>query len=162
VSEDTRKLSSLERVEQAARDLGLDISVKRMEQSTRTAEEAATAAGCAVSQIVKSLVFVNSETNGLVLLLVSGAHNADLGHIRQTYGLHLKRADIDRVRDETGFAIGGVGPIGHQSPLPVFIDESLKAHETVWCAAGRPDSIFACNPNVLAEKIGAKTIRVRP
>ena len=162
MSEDGRKLSSLERVELAARDLGLDITIKRMEQSTRTAEEAAVAAGCAVGQIVKSLVFVNAETNGLVLLLVSGAHNADLSYIADGYGLRLKRADIDRVRDETGFAIGGVGPIGHRSPLPVYIDESLKAYGKVWCAAGRPDSIFACDPAVLAEKIGATTIRVRP
>jgi prolyl-tRNA editing enzyme YbaK/EbsC (Cys-tRNA(Pro) deacylase) len=162
VSEDVRKLSSLERVELAARALGLDIVVKRMKQSTRTAEEAAAAAGCAVSQIVKSLIFVDAETNALVLLLVSGAHNADVGYVKQAYGLSLKRADVDRVRDETGFAIGGVGPIGHRAPMATFIDESLKAHDQVWCAAGRPDSIFTCDPNVLAEKIGAKAIRVRP
>ncbi|MDE1992124.1 MAG: YbaK/EbsC family protein [Rhizobiaceae bacterium] len=161
MSEDIKKLSSLERVEQAARDLGLDISVKRMEQSTRTAEEAANAAGCDVGQIVKSLVFVNADSNGLTLLLVSGAHNADTAYITATYGLRLKRADIDRVRDETGFAIGGVGPIGHRVNLPVFIDESLLAYDQVWCAAGRPDSIFSCNPKVLAEKIGARTIKVK-
>jgi prolyl-tRNA editing enzyme YbaK/EbsC (Cys-tRNA(Pro) deacylase) len=161
MSEDSRKLSSLERVEQAARDLGLDIAIKRMEQSTRTAEEAANAAGCAVGQIVKSLVFVNADTNSLTLLLVSGAHNADTANIAATYGLRLKRADIDRVRDETGFAIGGVGPIGHRVNLPVFVDENLLGYDQVWCAAGRPDSIFACDPRVLAEKIGAKVIRVK-
>ncbi|WFU03450.1 YbaK/EbsC family protein [Rhizobium sp. CB3171] len=161
MSEDSKKLSSLERVEQAARDLGLDIVIKRMEQSTRTAEEAAKAAGCAVGQIVKSLVFVNAETHGLTLLLVSGAHNADTAYIATTYGLRLKRADIDRVRDETGFAIGGVGPIGHRVKLPVFIDESLLGYDQVWCAAGRPDSIFACDPKTLAEKTGAQIIRVK-
>lgn len=161
MSEDIRKLSSLERVEEAARDLGLDIAVKRMEQSTRTAEEAAAAAGCDVAQIVKSLVFVNAETNGLVLLLVSGQHNADLAFIAETYGLRLKRADIDRVRDETGFAIGGVSPIGHRIALPVFVDESLLSHGKVWCAAGRPDSVFSCDPAILFEKIAAKVIRVR-
>jgi prolyl-tRNA editing enzyme YbaK/EbsC (Cys-tRNA(Pro) deacylase) len=159
MSEDSKKLSSLERVEQAARDLGLDIAIKRMEQSTRTAEEAANAA---VGQIVKSLVFVNAETHDLTLLLVSGAHNADTAYISANYSLHLKRADIDRVRDETGFAIGGVGPIGHRVNLPVFIDESLLGYDQVWCAAGRPDSIFACDPKILAEKIGAKIIRVKP
>ncbi|MGO4436239.1 YbaK/EbsC family protein [Rhizobium sp. RAF56] len=161
MSEDIKKLSSLERVEEAARELGLDIVVRRMEQSTRTAEEAASAAGCHVGQIVKSLVFVDAETNRLVLLLVSGAHNADVAFIAATYGLRLKRADIDRVREETGFAIGGVGPIGHQVALPVFLDESLLAHEVVWCAAGRPDSIFSCDPGVLGEKIAATVIRVR-
>ena len=110
---------------------------------------------------MKSLVFVDAETNRLVLLLVSGAHNADVAFIAATYGLRLKRADIDRVREETGFAIGGVGPIGHQVALPVFLDESLLAHEVVWCAAGRPDSIFSCDPSVLGEKIAATVIRVR-
>lgn len=161
MSEDSRKLSSLERVEQAARDLGLNIAIKRMEISTRTAEDAAKAAGCAVGQIVKSLVFVNADTNGLTLLLVSGAHNADTAYIAATYDLRLKRADIDRVRDETGFAIGGVGPIGHRVNLPVFVDESLLGYDQVWCAAGRPDSIFACDPRVLAEKIEAKVIQVK-
>ena len=161
MSEDSRKLSSLERVELSARNLGLDISIKRMEQSTRTAEEAAKAAGCAVGQIVKSLVFVNADTHELTLLLVSGAHNADTAYIAASYGIRLKRADIDRVRDETGFAIGGVGPIGHLVELPVFIDESLLAYDQVWCAAGRPDSIFACNPKLLAEKIAAKVIRIK-
>lgn len=160
MTEDTKKLSSLERVETAARELGLDIAIKRMEQSTRTAEEAAIAAGCAVGQIVKSLVFVNAQTNALTLLLVSGAHNADTAYISETYGIRLKRADIDRVRDETGFAIGGVGPIGHRVALPVFIDDSLLAYDQVWCAAGRPDSIFACDPKVLGEKTKAEIIRV--
>jgi len=161
VSEDIRKLSSLERVEQAARDFGLGITVRRMEQSTRTAEEAAVAAGCHVGQIVKSLVFVDAETNRLVLLLVSGAHNADVAFIAENYGLRLKRADIDRVRDETGFAIGGVSPIGHRIALPVFVDESLLSYTEVWCAAGRPDSIFSCDPAVLSEKIAATVIKVR-
>jgi prolyl-tRNA editing enzyme YbaK/EbsC (Cys-tRNA(Pro) deacylase) len=161
MSEDIRKLSSLERVELAARTLGLDISIKRMEQSTRTAEEAAKAAGCAVGQIVKSLVFVNADTQALTLLLVSGAHNADTAYIATAYGVRLKRADIDRVRDETGFAIGGVAPIGHLVDLPVFMDESLLAYDQVWCAAGRPDSIFSCNPTTLAEKIAAKAIRIK-
>ncbi|MFK0165537.1 YbaK/EbsC family protein [Rhizobium sp. NPDC090279] len=161
MSEDIRKLSSLERVELAARTLGLDISIKRMEQSTRTAEEAAKAVGCAVGQIVKSLVFVNADTHELTLLLVSGAHNADTAYIATAYGVRLKRADIDRVRDETGFAIGGVAPIGHLVDLPVFMDESLLAYDRVWCAAGRPDSIFACHPTTLAEKIAAKVIRIK-
>ncbi|NLR96096.1 YbaK/EbsC family protein [Rhizobium sp. P38BS-XIX] len=161
MSEDGKKLSSLERVEQAARNLHLNILIKRMEQSTRTAEEAAKAAGCDIGQIVKSLVFVDADTHRLTLLLVSGAHNADTAYIAANYGVRLKRADIDRVRDETGFAIGGVGPIGHLVDLPVFMDESLLGYDQVWCAAGRPDSIFACNPTTLAEKIAAKVIRIK-
>jgi prolyl-tRNA editing enzyme YbaK/EbsC (Cys-tRNA(Pro) deacylase) len=156
-----RRKSSLERVEDAARELGLDIAIVKMEQATRTAEEAATAAGCSVAQIVKSLIFADAVTGKLVLLLVSGAHNADTAHLSKAYGLSLKRADIDRVRDETGFAIGGVSPIGHLTPLPVYMDETLLAHSVVWCAAGRPDSVFSCDPAVLRERIGATAIAVR-
>lgn len=153
--------SSMARVLDAAERLGLDITLKTMAQSTRTAEEAARACGCAVGQIVKSLVFEDADTGGLVLLLVSGAHNADLGHISERYGLNLKRCDGRRVRDETGFAIGGVAPIGHLAPLPVYADEALMAHDAVWAAAGRPDSVFEVDARKLVQAIDAKPISVR-
>jgi len=153
--------SSLERVSRQAAALGLDISIRRMAQSTRTAGEAARACDCQVDQIVKSMVFEEKKQGALVLLLVSGAHDADIDFIRTQHGLDLTRADTRRVRDETGFAIGGVAPIGHLRPLPVYIDERLAAFETVWAAAGRPDSVFCVNPKVLAEAIGAVTIRMR-
>ncbi|MCR9123301.1 MAG: YbaK/EbsC family protein [Phyllobacteriaceae bacterium] len=152
--------SSMARVTDAAAALGLEIELKVMEQSTRTAEDAARACGCEVGQIVKSLVFENAENGALVLLLVSGQHNADLGFIAERYGLTLKRCDGRRVRDETGFAIGGVAPIGHLVPIPVYMDTALLDHATVWAAAGRPDSVFSVDPKALAEAIGARPISV--
>jgi len=153
--------SSIERVEADAARLGLAITILRMDQSTRTAEDAAAACGCAVAQIVKSLVFENVETGALALVLVSGAHNADLDHLAAG-GLRLKRCDARRVRDETGFAIGGVAPIGHLTKVPTYMDATLLSHGVVWCAAGRPDSVFSVAPAALRDAIGAEVVSVRP
>ena len=153
--------SSMARVAQAAKDAGLEIRILKMAQSTRTAEEAADAAGCDVSQIVKSLVFENTSTKKLELMLVSGAHNADMEYISTHYGLSFARCEVRRVRDETGFAIGGVAPIGHLNPIAVYMDRTLFDHAEVWAAAGRPDSVFSVDPKALATAIGAQPIDVR-
>jgi len=152
--------SSMERVAQDAERLGLQIELRVMDQSTRTAEDAAEACGCTVGQIVKSLVFENADTGALALLLVSGSHNADLEYISSRYGLNLKRCDGRRVRDETGFAIGGVAPIGHKAPVATWLDESLLDYETVWAAAGRPDSVFSVDPRALVDAVKPQLITV--
>jgi prolyl-tRNA editing enzyme YbaK/EbsC (Cys-tRNA(Pro) deacylase) len=153
--------SSMARVARAAKDAGLEIRILKMTQSTRTAEEAAEAAGCDVSQIVKSLVFENTSTKKLELMLVSGSHNADMDYISERYGLSFARCNVRRVREETGFAIGGVAPIGHLSPIRIYMDRTLLDHERVWAAAGRPDSVFSVDPKALASAIGAEPIYVR-
>ena len=153
---DTTAKSSIERVAEDAERLGLAIEIKRLDRSTRTAEEAAAACGCKVGQIVKSLIFQEEPSGRLVLLLVSGRHNVDLDHMAATHGLRLQRADAKRVREETGFAIGGVAPIGHLAPIDVFMDEALLGYERVWAAAGRPDSVFAVEPQALQRAVGAE------
>ena len=153
--------SSMARVARAAAEAGLSIRILKMAQSTRTAQEAADAAGCDVSQIVKSLVFENTATKKLNLLLVSGAHTADIDYISKRYGHSFERCDVRRVRDETGFAIGGVAPIGHINPIAVYMDSTLLEHSEVWAAAGRPDSVFSVNPQALATAIQAELIDVR-
>ena len=154
------KVSSMERVRNAADTLGLQIAIVRMEQSTRTAKEAADACGCSVAQIIKSLVFENAETGAVVLLLVPGDKNADLDLVEDRYGLKLQRCDTRKVRNETGFAIGGVAPIGHINPIRILMDESLLTHPVVWAAAGRPDSVFSVEPKSLCAAIGAETVSV--
>lgn len=153
--------SSMARVARAAKDAGLEIRILKMAQSTRTAQEAADAAGCDVSQIVKSLVFENTGTKKLELMLVSGAHNADMDYIATHYGLSFARCEVRRVRDVTGFAIGGVAPIGHLNPIRIYMDRTLLDHDLVWAAAGRPDSVFSVDPKALASAIGAELIDVR-
>lgn len=145
----------------SAATIGLAIEIQTMAQSTRTAEDAARACGCDVAQIVKSLVFEDASSGGLVLVLVSGRHNADTDFIADAYGLRLKRCDAKRVRDETGFAIGGVAPIGHLRPVPIYIDSALLGLPVVWCAAGRPDSVFSVDPRALRDAAGAVAIDVR-
>lgn len=148
---------SVNRVEKAIADLNLNALVQRMPDSTRTAGDAATACGCSVGQIVKSMIFEGVETGNLKLLLVSGQHDVDLSKARELFGEPLKRADPKRVRSETGFAIGGVSPIGHLSPTETWIDAALLDHSTVWAAAGAPNAIFSVFPQAL-QKVTNATI----
>jgi prolyl-tRNA editing enzyme YbaK/EbsC (Cys-tRNA(Pro) deacylase) len=113
---------------------GLDVAVVEHAESSRTAEEAAATAGCQLGQIVKSLVFVDGA--GPVLVLCAGDRRVDAA------GLGLRRAKPDQVREATGFAIGGVPPLGHPAPLRTLVDASLRRFATVWCAAGTPNAVF--------------------
>ncbi len=140
---------SIERVRQAADDAGLVIEIRRMGESTRTAEEAAAQCGCTVAQIVKSLVFQGKESGRLYLFLVSGANQLDLAKAAALAGEELARADPRLVRERTGFAIGGVAPIGHMEPVAAFADEALLGYETVWAAAGAHDAVFSSAPGPL-------------
>ncbi|MEM7685314.1 MAG: YbaK/EbsC family protein [Pseudomonadota bacterium] len=146
---------SVRRFERAASELGLDITVKRMGESTRTAEDAAAACGCDIAQIVKSLVFKGRDSSDLLLLLVSGANQVDMDRAAQVTGEPLDRADANEVRARTGFAIGGVSPIGHLEAPKIWIDETLIALPTVWAAAGAPDAVFEVAPEALVEATGA-------
>ncbi|WP_341235508.1 YbaK/EbsC family protein [uncultured Sulfitobacter sp.] len=151
---------SVSRVERAISDLKLDASVERMPESTRTADDAAAACGCSVGQIVKSMIFEGVETGNLKLLLVSGQHDVDLGKAPELFGEPLIRADPKRVRSETGFAIGGVSPIGHLSPTETWIDAALLDHGTVWAAAGAPNAVFSVSPTNLKQVTNAAIFKL--
>ena len=135
-------------VQGTLRALGLDVHVVKLSESTRTAAEAASAVGCTVGQIVKSLVFRAGE--GPVLVLASGANFVDEERLAILVGTPIKRARADFVRQHTGYAIGGVAPVGHPRPIPTFVDEDLLQYEEVWAAAGGPFTVFACSPDFLA------------
>ncbi|MEL6750787.1 MAG: YbaK/EbsC family protein [Pseudomonadota bacterium] len=154
------KTSSRDRVREAAHAAGLDIELIEMPASTRTAEDAATACACAVGQIVKSLIFHDSASGSLVLLLVSGANQVNIDAVARQTGLELERADATRVRAETGFAIGGVAPIGHLAPLATYIDEDLMGFDTLYAAGGSPNTVFAVTPQALLSASGASALRV--
>ena len=143
------KLSAKARhVQGTLRALGLDVHVVKLAESTRTATEAASAVGCTVGQIVKSLVFRAGE--GPVLVLASGANFVDEDRLSSVVGTPIKRARADYVRQHTGYAIGGVAPVGHPRPIPTFVDEDLLQYSEVWAAAGGPFTVFACSPDFLA------------
>ena len=146
---------SVKRVQAALAAGGFAAEVRRMPDSTRTAADAAAACGCEVRQIVKSLVFQGKQSGALKLLLVSGADSVDLDRAAAVVGEPLERADPKAVRQVTGFAIGGVAPVGGLEPIDVWIDEKLLAEPLVWAAAGAPDAVFQADPQALARLANA-------
>ncbi|KFB10004.1 YbaK/EbsC family protein [Nitratireductor basaltis] len=140
---------SVKRVEQAAAEAGLSIEVKRMGESTRTAEEAAAQCDCEVDQIVKSLIFQGNESGNLFLFLISGSQKLDPTRAADICGEPMERADPKKVREFTGFAIGGVSPIGHLNPIRCIADRTLLQFDRIWAAAGAPDAVFAVAPSDL-------------
>lgn len=141
---------SAQRVLNTLRELGYPGDVFEMDSSTRTAAEAAQAAGCEIGQIVKSLIFRVEPEGRAILVLVSGANRVHEKRLGQLVGGTLSRPDADFVREATGFAIGGVPPVGHKNPMETFIDEDLLQYEEVWAAAGTPNAIFKIHPRELA------------
>lgn len=151
---------SIKRVEEAAKASGLAIEVRRMGESTRTAEEAATQCGCAVAQIVKSLIFQGKDSGRLLLFLVAGNNRLDTEKAAALAGEALERADPRLIRERTGFAIGGVSPIGHLEPVAAFADETLLGFDVVWAAAGAHDAVFSAEPNALVAAAGARVAQL--
>jgi prolyl-tRNA editing enzyme YbaK/EbsC (Cys-tRNA(Pro) deacylase) len=152
--------SAAERVRQAAEALGLAIAIRVMPAATRTAEEAAAACGCAVGQIVKSLIFKGKESERAYLLLVSGTNRVNEKAVGGHLGEAIIRPDAEFVRATTGFAIGGVSPIGHNPPLVPFLDTDLLQYGTVWAAAGTPNAVFEVDPRALRDATGAVVMGV--
>lgn len=152
---------SAQKVQEAARALGLDIVVREMAATTRTAEEAAAACGVTVGQIVKSLVFSGADSGKLYLLLVSGTNRVDEKGVARHLGEKLKRPDADAVRAATGFAIGGIPPFGHATRLATYMDADLLQYDVVWAAAGTPKAVFPVDPKRLRDATGAMTVDVK-
>ena len=136
---------------------GLNFKVVELLESTRTAEDAAKTIGCDVAQIIKSLVFRTKETKKPVLILVSGVNRVNEGVISQLIGEKIEKADAGFVREVTGFAIGGIPPVGHAQIIETLIDEDLLQHNYLWAAAGTPHAVFRINS---AELVGITDGRV--
>ncbi|WP_131782879.1 YbaK/EbsC family protein [Legionella gresilensis] len=134
---------------------GLSSRVVELSESTRTAEEAASTIGCTVAQIVKSLIFKTKVTERPVLVLASGSNRVNEKIISTYIGEKITRAGPEYVRDKTGFAIGGVPPIGHKQPIDlIFIDKDLLNYEELWAAAGTPNAVFNLTGKNLCELTG--------
>jgi len=148
--------ATAQRVADALAALGIETAVIEFAASTRTAAEAAVAIGTQVAQIVKSLVFMAGDAP--VLALVSGTNRLDPARLAAWTGDPPRRASADQVRAATGFAIGGVPPIGHSRPLRTFIDRDLMQYDVVFAAAGTPHAVFAIAPAALARITGGEII----
>jgi prolyl-tRNA editing enzyme YbaK/EbsC (Cys-tRNA(Pro) deacylase) len=147
------------RVETALRQRGYTGAILELQQSTRSAAEAAEAVGCDVARIVKSLVF-RTEKGTPVLVLTSGANRVNEKGLGDRLGERLARADADFVRQHTGFAIGGVPPLAHATPLRTVIDQDLMLHASVWAAAGTPNALFEVRPEDLAKWCSAEILPI--
>lgn len=146
---------SLTRVKAALTDAGETVDVLEMSESTRTASEAANAAGCQLDQIVKSIIFRGEDTGHVVLFMTAGGNLVDPAKATVVAGQPLGKADAALIRAETGFAIGGVAPIGHLNPVTAYFDPRLNDFAQVWAAAGTPRHIFAIAPARLLQITGA-------
>ena len=146
-----------DRVIHSARELGLDVQIRRLEASTATADDAAVAVGCDKAQIAKSLVFI--ADGDPVLVITSGSNRVRLDCLCEALdSAECRQATPDEVRAATGFAVGGVPPFGHG--LPVVLDESLLEHEAVWAAGGDGHSLFQIDPKSLAKCTSARVAAV--
>ena len=148
------------RVQQALQAQGFDLQVLELPDSTRTAMDAAQAVGCQVGQIVKSLIFKAKRTGRPVLVVASGANRVNERIIEELIAEPLGKADADFVRQHTGFAIGGVPPVGHLETLLTFIDQDLLQYSEIWAAAGTPNAVFRLSPADLARMTGGEVVRI--
>jgi prolyl-tRNA editing enzyme YbaK/EbsC (Cys-tRNA(Pro) deacylase) len=146
--------NAIDRVVAALARAGVDPEIREFPEGTRTAPEAAAAVGCEVGQICKSLVFRVGDDP--LLVIASGANRVD----EARFG--AAKADAAFVRDVTGFAIGGVPPVGHAQPIDTVVDEDLLRYDVVWAAAGTPRAVFAIAPQALVEVSGGRVARVSP
>jgi prolyl-tRNA editing enzyme YbaK/EbsC (Cys-tRNA(Pro) deacylase) len=133
--------------------------VRQLAGTARSAAEAAAAIGCTVAQIAKSLIF--RAADGVpVLVIASGANRVDERKVAAALGQSIGKADADFVRTTTGFAIGGVPPVGHATPLKIFLDLDLRRHDTIWAAAGHPHAVFRTTAAELERLTGGAAIEI--
>lgn len=149
---------SVRRVRAALGERGLEPDMVELSETARSARDAAAALGCRVEQIVKSLVFRGAETGRPVLVLASGPNRVDEGRMEEWLSEPVEKADAAFVREKTGFAIGGVPPVGHLEEPVAFMDDALLAHEEVWAAAGHTHVVFGARPGDLQRATGARVV----
>src|SRR5574339_80027 len=157
---DTSLSPSAQKIQNLLNSLGYEYEVIEHAESTRTAQEAAERAGCELGQIVKSLIFRGKQSGKPILVLTSGANRVDEKRISEYAGESIGRADADFVRSVTGFAIGGVPPIGHVQKMETYIDEDFLQFQTIWAAAGTPNAIFELTTEDLQKMTGGNVVQV--
>ncbi len=151
---------SAQKVQDALKALGFNNIVIEHEQTTRSAKDAAQAIGCSVGQIVKSLVFMTRDSRRPVLILVSGPNRVNEARMGELLGEPLERATPDFAQEASGYAIGGVPPVGLRSPLLTYIDQDLMQYGEIWAAAGNPHAVFKLTPEEMVKMTGGMVISV--
>lgn len=151
---------SAQRVQDALTAQGYRNQVIEFAESTRTAAEAAAAVGCTVGQIAKSLVFRGADSGRPILIITSGTNRVHEKRAARRIGEKLAKADAEFVRTSTGYAIGGVPPLGHVTPIATYIDQDLLQHPEIWAAAGHPYAVFRLMPQELVAMTAGTIIEV--
>lgn len=150
---------AVEKVRSAIRQLGIEREIIELAVHARTSQQAADALGVGVGQIAKSLVFVVNDIP--VLVIASGVNRVDEAKLEKLAGGRVRRADPETVRQATGCVIGGVPPLGHPAPLPVYIDADLLQHELIYAAAGVPECVFPLTPAELVRGTGGGVVDIK-
>ena len=154
--------AAAQRVQDALAAQGLDLEVRQFPEPTRSAAEAAAAIGCEVAQIAKSLIFRAVDSDRPVLVVASGSNRVDEAKVSALIGEKIGRADAGFVRRTTGYAIGGVPPVGHATPPIAVIDADLLELEEIWAAAGTPNAVFRLTPKDLRALVEGMVAEVKP
>jgi len=155
-----KKHNSQLKVVEAFKEKGIEIEILNLDVSTKTSQEAAEAVKCDIKQIAKSIVFFENNQNKLVQIFVSGPNRVNLESFQKQTSLSIEKADADYVRESTGFAIGGVAPLGHKTKPLYFFDNTLVEFDEVWCAAGTPSSLFKLKTEDLLDVTEAKILNI--
>jgi len=153
--------SGADRVRHALAARGIEARIVSFADATRTSAEAAAAIGCTVAQIAKSLVFRGLASGNPILVMTSGANRVSESALAALAGEAVGKADAAFVRQKTGFAIGGVAPVGHAEPIRTFIDEDLLGFPEIWAAAGTPNAVFRLTPAELVAITGGQVAAIR-
>jgi prolyl-tRNA editing enzyme YbaK/EbsC (Cys-tRNA(Pro) deacylase) len=148
------------KVQDALSKFGVPCKVVELPGSTRTSKEAAEAVGCKVEQIAKSILFRGKQSGKPILVVASGSNRIDEKKLRDLVSEPVKKADADFVREQTGFVIGGVPPVGHVKPLDIFIDQDLFEYDEIWAAAGTPHAVFKLTSTELAKITAGKVVDI--
>lgn len=152
---------SAEKVQNALNKYGFELNVTELPNSARTAQEAANAIGCTVSQIAKSLIFKGKTSQKPILIIASGTNRVNEKAVKEYVGEKIEKADAGFVLEHTGFAIGGIPPVGHKTPIVTFVDEDILQYDEIWAAAGTPNAVFKLTPKILLEITKGTIIKVK-
>lgn len=152
---------SAEKIQKVLNEFKFELNVMELSESTRTAQEAANTIGCDVSQIAKSLIFKGKTSQKPILIVASGINRVNEKAIKAIIGEKLEKANADFVLENTGFAIGGIPPIGHKNSITTLIDEDLLQYDEIWTAAGTPHAVFKLTPKILVEITKGNVISVK-
>jgi prolyl-tRNA editing enzyme YbaK/EbsC (Cys-tRNA(Pro) deacylase) len=151
---------SVRKVQEALYAHGLTCNVVELAATARSAPEAARAIGCGVEQIVKSLVFRGQQTHRAILVVASGGNRVNEETLSHLVSEPVEKANAAFVRQHTGFAIGGVPPVGHAQRLVTFIDEDLLQYAQIWAAAGTPNAVFPLTPADLQRLTAGQVVTI--